>query len=260
MSIGAELAAARQQAGMSIAEVSQQTRIRPSIIQAIESDDFSGCGADFYARGHIRAIAHATGMDAEPLVQEYDARLGTSPPGAAKPAASPVSTVRWGAPPAGTAAGPPGPPGPDQPGQRRKRNVSIALLILLVTALGLVIYHYHDATLPRPAAAAAASHNHATRHHAGHKHSTASAAHHGTRRMVISVAVVNEPCWVELTTRGGGTIFENVIPPGTSRSWRVRRDVTLRLGNPGAVTLKVDGKRRAGLGSAPVVLRLRPGH
>ena len=40
--------------------------------QGIERDDFSACGGDFYARGHIRAIARAAGADPEPLVQEYD--------------------------------------------------------------------------------------------------------------------------------------------------------------------------------------------
>jgi hypothetical protein len=45
---------------------------------------------------------------------------------------------------------------------------------------------------------------------------------------------------------------------GTSKTWIERRTVTLELGNPGAVTLKVDGKTRAGLGSPPVTLRLSP--
>ena len=56
MSIGDSLAEARRQAGLTITEVGQQTRIRESIIRGIEADDFSGCGGDFYARGHIRSI------------------------------------------------------------------------------------------------------------------------------------------------------------------------------------------------------------
>src|SRR5713226_4185399 len=73
VSIGEALAAARHQAGLTVAQVSQRTRIRQTIIRGIESDDYSLCGGDFYARGHIRGIAKAVGTDPAPLIREYDA-------------------------------------------------------------------------------------------------------------------------------------------------------------------------------------------
>ena len=76
MSIGDTLAEARRQAGLTITQVSQQTRIRESIIQAIEQGDFSPCGGDFYARGHIRSIASVVGVDPAPLIREYDEEHG----------------------------------------------------------------------------------------------------------------------------------------------------------------------------------------
>ena len=77
MSIGEALAEARRQAGLTVTEVSERTRVRAVIISGIEADDYSGCGGDFYARGHIRTIARAVGADPEPLIREYDtARLG----------------------------------------------------------------------------------------------------------------------------------------------------------------------------------------
>jgi hypothetical protein len=57
---------------MTVSEVSGSTRIREVIIRGIERDDFSACGGDFYARGHIRAIATAVGTDPRPLIEEYD--------------------------------------------------------------------------------------------------------------------------------------------------------------------------------------------
>ena len=57
MSIGESLADARRQAGLTVTQVSQQTRIRESIIRDIEQGDFAASGGDFYARGHIRSIA-----------------------------------------------------------------------------------------------------------------------------------------------------------------------------------------------------------
>lgn len=72
MSIGETLASARRRAGLTIAEVSQRTRVRERLIEGIERDDFADCGGDFYARGHIRSIGRAIGIDPEPLVEEYD--------------------------------------------------------------------------------------------------------------------------------------------------------------------------------------------
>jgi len=73
VSIGATLAAARRRAGFTIGEVSQRTRVTEPIIQGIEQDDYAACGGDFYARGHIRAIAQAVGEDPSPLIDEFDA-------------------------------------------------------------------------------------------------------------------------------------------------------------------------------------------
>ena len=72
MSIGATLAAARRRAGLTVSEVSRHTRVTEPIIRGIEHDDYAACGGDFYARGHIRAIARAVGEDPSPLIDEYD--------------------------------------------------------------------------------------------------------------------------------------------------------------------------------------------
>ncbi len=97
MSIGGALAEARHREGLTVADVSARTRIREGLIRAIEHDEFGSCGGDFYARGHIRAIAAVVGTDPRPLISEYDAAHLPGGP-AASPAASP--------PPAGLPASP----------------------------------------------------------------------------------------------------------------------------------------------------------
>jgi cytoskeletal protein RodZ len=72
VSIGEVLAAARAEAGLTVTDVSDRTRITRTVITAIEGDDYESCGGDFYARGHIRSIAKAVGTDPEPLIREYD--------------------------------------------------------------------------------------------------------------------------------------------------------------------------------------------
>ena len=75
MSIGETLAKARRDAGLTVTQVSQRTRIRETIIRGIEQDDYAPCGGDFYARGHVRSIARVVGTDSVPLIAEYDANL-----------------------------------------------------------------------------------------------------------------------------------------------------------------------------------------
>lgn len=78
-SIGRVLQQARIAAGLTVEEVSSSTRVRIPIVHAIEEDDFSRCGGDVYARGHIRTLARAVSIDPEPLVSQYDAEHGGRP-------------------------------------------------------------------------------------------------------------------------------------------------------------------------------------
>ncbi|MEI8411186.1 MULTISPECIES: helix-turn-helix domain-containing protein [unclassified Kribbella] len=73
MSIGSELTAARERADMTIEQLSAATRIRTGLLLAMEADDFSRCGGNFYARGHIRAIARVVKADPAPLLATFDA-------------------------------------------------------------------------------------------------------------------------------------------------------------------------------------------
>lgn len=72
MSVGSELTAARERAGMTIEQLSAATRIRPGLLAAMESDDFTRCGGNFYARGHIRSIARVIQTDPTPLLALFD--------------------------------------------------------------------------------------------------------------------------------------------------------------------------------------------
>jgi cytoskeleton protein RodZ len=73
VSIGSELTAARERADMTIEQLSAATRIRTGLLVAMEADDFSRCGGNFYARGHIRAIARVVKADPARLLATFDA-------------------------------------------------------------------------------------------------------------------------------------------------------------------------------------------
>ena len=99
--IGPRLAQARGRLGLRIGELSERTRIRGRVIEAIEQDDFAACGGDFYARGHLRTLARVLGLDAAPLLAEYDERYAAAPAATAAAAAARMAQlpVREPAPP-----------------------------------------------------------------------------------------------------------------------------------------------------------------
>ncbi|WP_344857121.1 helix-turn-helix domain-containing protein [Planomonospora alba] len=78
-SIGRTLAEARRAAGLTAEQLSARACVRATLIHAIERDDFSLCGGDFYARGHVRNLARILGLDAEALVCEFDEQHGGVP-------------------------------------------------------------------------------------------------------------------------------------------------------------------------------------
>jgi cytoskeletal protein RodZ len=135
MSIGATLAAARRHAGLTVAEVSQRTRVRENIIQGIEQDHYAACGGDFYARGHIRAIAEAVGTDSVPLIEEFDERWRSSPEITAAEVFQPSMPLRKR--------------------ERRRVRWTGILAVLVLAVLGFAIYKFVAGAghTQRPAAA-----------------------------------------------------------------------------------------------------------
>lgn len=77
--IGPEVSAARTRLGLSVDQLAERTRIRPHVIESIEVDDFTPCGGDFYARGHLRTLARVLGVDVAPLLTAYDERYADAP-------------------------------------------------------------------------------------------------------------------------------------------------------------------------------------
>lgn len=73
--VGGMLAAAREAAALSIDDVAAKLRRSPKQIRALEAEDFGNLPDPTSVRGFIRNYAKLLGMDAEPLIQVYGARL-----------------------------------------------------------------------------------------------------------------------------------------------------------------------------------------
>lgn len=239
MSIGDTLADARRQGGLTVTQVSQQTRIRETIIRAIEQGDFSPCGGDFYARGHIRSIASVVGTDPVPLIREYDDEHG--PPGGMRAADifEPATPIRIREP--------------------RRFGLGKVLVVALLAVIGYAAYYLvsthsggghaptaQTATLP-PAAKPTP-----------HPAATPSATPHtGPPEAVIRLTAVRS-CWVGLKTGAGHYLYEGIVPAGKTMTWRERRQVSMVLGNPMGVRLTVNGKAQGTHTVRVMTLTIRP--
>ena len=71
MSVGTTLSNARIAAGMTLDDLANSSKLRASILSAMEAGDFSHCGGLVYARGQLRALAPILGLDPDELVDEF---------------------------------------------------------------------------------------------------------------------------------------------------------------------------------------------
>jgi transcriptional regulator with XRE-family HTH domain len=226
VTIGDALAEARRQAGLTVTQVSQRTCIRETIIRGIERGDFSACGGDFYARGHIRSIARAVGIDPEPLIREYDATQGSP------------ETI--------TAADVFEPSTPIKIRERRRPNWSVAMLVALAAIVGVATYHFLSGPAKAPDTDASSKSSPPARHHP--RKTTVTATHPATpkpRRNVIVLTATSYDCWYQLSTAGGQLIWQGILYAGTSRRWIEHRTVTIQIANPSDVHVRVNGREHA---------------
>jgi cytoskeletal protein RodZ len=248
VSIGDTLAEARRQADLTVTQVSQRTCIRETIIRGIERDDFSACGGDFYARGHIRSIARAVGADPDALIREYDETQGAPRAISAADVFEPATPIKIR--------------------ERRGPNWSLAMLLALAVIVGLVVYHLVSSSSPaRPAAASSSSRHVGTAAHkpaakpTAHPRATTTPSPAALANHVVIRITATQTCWVQLTTASGTQIYQGDINAGSSMNWTEHQAVSLVLGNPAGVSLTVNGQNPSQLAGQtnPITLSFGPG-
>ncbi|MFM6842160.1 MAG: RodZ domain-containing protein [Candidatus Planktophila sp.] len=72
MNLGEVLSTARASSHLSLDDLASLTSIRAGLLSEMEKNNFSHCGGDIYARGHLRNIAPKIGLDANQLIDLYN--------------------------------------------------------------------------------------------------------------------------------------------------------------------------------------------
>jgi transcriptional regulator with XRE-family HTH domain len=70
-SFGGRLRSARDRQGIALSTIAEQTKIKLSLLEALERDDVSQWPRGIFGRSHLRAYAQAVGLDADTVVGEF---------------------------------------------------------------------------------------------------------------------------------------------------------------------------------------------
>lgn len=237
-SIGRALQQARVAAGLTVEEVSASTRVRVPIVQAIEEDDFSRCGGDVYARGHVRTLARAVGLDPAPLIEQYDAQHGGRP--SPTPAAPLFEAERIRPEP-------------------RRPNWTAAMVAAIVAVVGFVGFTMFNGTDPGTGGAVAEGPAPAT------KAGTTAPAPARTKpvkpaetkpvpsesaiaavpadKVTVKLTAVGDKSWISAKAHDGKLLFDGLLLAGESKTFQDDERIDLILGNAGPIELYVNGKK-----------------
>lgn len=238
MSIGETLAAARRESGRSVADLSAVTRIRLPIIEAIERDDFSRSGGDFYARAHVRALATALGVDCGPLLAEFDAARGGPPTGPDPREVFEVKAARR---------------------RRRGPNWTAAMAVAAaVVALLALVNVLTSGDGRRATTTIAESAGSGSRPAAPARPAPAPKPGGAVALAPVSVRVqvVGQASWVGVKSASGRQVFSGTLTNGANRVFTDARELRVVLGNAGGVRLVVNGRDLGRAGRTGDVVRL----
>ena len=77
MTLGSTIRDAREAGRLSIEDLSASTSIRIGLLNEMENNNFSHCGGDTYARGHLRNIAVKVGVEPQFFIDLYNEEHST---------------------------------------------------------------------------------------------------------------------------------------------------------------------------------------
>jgi hypothetical protein len=254
MSLGAALSAAREGAGMTVEQVSAQTRIRGTLIRDLESDRFESSGAPVYARGHVRAITHAIGVDEAPYLALFSRQVGGTEPALPVAAPSPLVPAARGPIASAEPLHVPTAARPERRGPNWLAAGSAALGVLVVLfAIGQLTSSGsgsgdstaatagHTVVSPSPSPAAAPPKN-------------LTATRPQFTGADLRVRLLGGDSWVSVRN-GAATLFEGVLRNGSIKEFSDAKQLRLIVGNAGAVTIFCSGRDLGPAGGQGTVRR-----
>ncbi|HEX7404898.1 MAG TPA: RodZ domain-containing protein [Candidatus Nanopelagicaceae bacterium] len=225
MSLGSTLHQARTSAGLSIDDLAGRTSIRPTVLREFENNDFSKCGGETYARGHLRNLAHALGMDPSIFLDLY----ATEQSIAARPMYELLLENNVTAPKS------------EKPRISMKSLAIISGTAVLIVVGGQLIYSNFQSgskTISQnpPVATSSSTPSASATASASTTPSSSAAA------VMVQVTASRGSSWLFVTDGSGATLFSGTLAMGTTNTFSSGTKVNIRFGNAGDVDVIVNGK------------------
>ena len=241
MSLGSMISQARVDARLSIEDLSASTNIRIPLIREMEANNFSHCGGETYARGHIRNIAQRLGVDPQLFLSAFEAEHMQADRSMQDML---VETNAM-----------------KQPEESRKVSwktlSSISVVSLLIVGLiQIIVSNTSSSEIPKPVSSvtptATAS---ATPEASPSGEATLST---GTGVEVV-ISATRAKSWLFVSDASGRTLFSGQISKGTTKTFTTDVSLNFKIGNAGGVDLVVNGKKVDSVGSDGEVVSLSYG-
>jgi cytoskeletal protein RodZ len=230
MSLGSLIAKARKDAGLSLEDLSAKTNIRISVLSEIEKNNFSHCGGETYARGHVRNIAAVLKADQKEFIRLYEEEQGGETR-SIKDLLIENSVMRL-------------------PAEARKVSWKVLVLIsvvsLFVVGIGQVVIsniNTNDVVGAAPFASASLS----PAESPSAEPSAESTFSSGTGVEVV-INAVRAKSWLFVSDASGRTLFSGQVSRGAVKVFSSDSQLNLKVGNAGGVDLKVNGKKVEAIG------------
>jgi len=230
MSLGSLIAKARKDAGLSLEDLAAKTNIRISVLSEIEKDDFSHCGGETYARGHVRNIAAILKADQKEFIRIYEEEQGGETR-SIKDLLIENSVMRL-------------------PAEARKVSWKVLVMISVVSlfAVGIaqvVISNVNTNDVVSAVPSASASPTAAESPSA--EPSAQNTFSSGTGVEVV-INATRAKSWLFVSDDAGRVLFSGQIPRGAVKVFSSDSQLNLKVGNAGGVDLKVNGKKVEAIG------------
>jgi len=228
MDIGTQLRNAREARGLTLDALSRSTRVQPRILSAIEQNDSMRLPPRPYGRGFVRAYASEVGLDPEGTVRDFFSQFALA--GAAPAAAK--HSIMAPARPAATA--------------RRWRFPLTAVLTYAVVG-GLVILVGRWAIQDRGEAGAVGTAGTVVPVSAPAVERPAPPPPVPAAAPVSIGLEAQQAAWVTATVDGERAVYR-ILQPGERVRLDGAREVTIRVGDAGAVKWQVNGRAATPMG------------
>ena len=237
MSLGSMISKARKDAGLSIDDLSAATNIRGPLLREMEANNFSQCGGDTYARGHIRNIATKLNIDPQIFLTAYeDEQMHIDR--SMQELLVENSVMR-------------------EPSQTRKVSwkalATISVASLFVAGLAQIIIS-NDSTTDIPAiiqGSPTPSPSPETTDEATPTEEvspTDEATISTGQGVEVIITATRAKSWLFVSDATGRTLFSGQIAVGVTKTFSSDQQLNLKVGNAGGVDLSVNGEKIDSLG------------